>query len=365
MKSKDIIKIENLNRDGNNYIIRWNLTYLCNYSCDFCIQGDKKKHAEKSKKESIKIRTKICDNLIKFIESELNHKYDSINLYLIGGEVTILKDFINTIEKIVNCKFEGKITFVITTNLSCSLDTIKKLVSIFNKKYQYIRELYLSASYYKEFANEEEFISKIKILLSNHKVNRTGIKFIYRNLKKMLRKFKKSKTLNKIKNKVERVNVNIGYPIANDDEYREYLKFKHKYKNITNNIHSIIIKRYKTAISDKLKKKIVKDEKQRKNIKVTFNNGEIYYCENNNKISLKLDGEESFNSKGYLCDIGMNNISINNIGNISRCPSSKKNTTIGNMVDGNFKLPTEKIICKTENCNCSYYHVIEKNNRKK
>ena len=359
MKSRDIVKIENLNR-GNSFIIRWSLTYLCNYSCDFCIQGNKKNHIEKSKNESIKIRTKICDNLIKFIENELNHKYDSINLYLLGGEITILNDFLDIIEKIVNCKFEGKISIKITTNLSCSLDTIKKLVSIFNKKYPYLRELHLNASYYKEFAKEEEFISKIKLLSSNHKVNKKGIKIIYSKIKKLFRKFRNNKILDKMKNKVERIYVSIGYPVKCDDDYKEFIKFKKKYKNIVSNIHIIVIKRYKTSISDKLKKRIVKELKTEKVIKVTFNNNESVFCENNNQIALYLDNEDSFNSKGYLCDVGLQNISISNMGLISRCQSCKEKSVIGNMLDNNFKLPTSKYICPITSCNCNYYHIIEK-----
>ena len=39
---------------------------------------------------------------------------------------------------------------------------------------------------------------------------------------------------------------------------------------------------------------------------------------NNNNISLMLENEESFNSKGYLCDVGIKNINISNEGIVSR-----------------------------------------------
>ena len=360
MKSEDIVKVENLNR-GNGFIIRWSLTYVCNYNCDFCIQGSKEKHMEKSKNESIETRRKICDNLIEFIETKLNKKYDYIDIYLLGGEITILKDFIEIITKIVECKFEGKITIKVTTNLSANEKVLEELVEMFDKKMTFLREIHINASYYKDFASEEEFINKVKILTKNYKVaNAISLNSIYRNIKRLFRRFRRNKALNKIKNKIRKIYVSIGYPLCCDKDYEEYLKFKNKYKNVTKNIHFIIIKGYKTSISEKLKKRIVKEEKQDKNIKVTFNNGEVFYCANSNKISLKLDNEQSFNSRGYLCDVGINNITINNVGDVSRCTSAKEATIIGSLLENNYILPTQKLVCPSNRCNCSYYGVIEK-----
>ena len=346
MKSEDIIKIENLNKK-DSFTIRWQLTYLCNYYCDFCIQGNKNMHLEKSKGESLKIRKKICDNLIEFIETKLNKKYDKLNIYLIGGEVTILKDFLDILKKIVNCNFDGKIYIKITSNLSAKQQIYQDIYDVFKDKKN--RYLHISASYYKDYTSEEEFIAKVKIL------NKTENKKHFIN--QMKRFIKRHQEIDKEK----RLEIaSIGYPICNDNDYEEYIKFKKKYKNISQDIHLIVIKDYKTMISDKLKEKIVKEEKQEKNIKVTFNNNEVFYCENNNKIALKLDKEESFKSCGYLCDVGMNNISISNLGIVSRCPSCKEKTIIGNMVEGNVDLPKDKIICPSLHCNCSYYEIIEK-----
>ncbi len=82
------------------------MTYICNYNCNFCIQGEKENHIRKSNGESVETRAKICDNLIKFIETKLDGKYKAINIYLIGGEVTILKDFYNIIKKLPNVNFK-------------------------------------------------------------------------------------------------------------------------------------------------------------------------------------------------------------------------------------------------------------------
>ncbi|MBR3229320.1 MAG: radical SAM protein [Bacilli bacterium] len=358
MRSKDIVKVENLNR-GNKFIIRWSLTYLCNYACDFCIQGNKSKHSLKSMDENIDKRTKICDNIVKFIETKLKN-YEYIEIYLIGGEVTFLKDFLDIIEKLVNSRFKGKISIILTTNLSLDIDKLKKLTAIFNEKRENIRELHINASYYKEFAKEEEFIEKIKLISKYNKVSKIpGIKKLHFNLRKYFKSYSNSKIVSKVKNSASKVFVSIGFPLCTDSDYDEFLKFKRKYSKITPNIHFIIIKKYKKSISDKLKDKIVNKKDFERNIKVTFDNGEKFYCANTNNIALKLD-EDSFNPKGYLCDIGIRNITISSTGMVSRCSSCKEKTMIGNMIDG-FELPKEKLICPTASCNCNYYGVIEKN----
>lgn len=359
MRSKDIIRVENLNR-GNKFIIRWQLTYLCNYSCDFCIQGNKNMHIAKSKNENMKTRTKICDNLVKFIEKDLNKKYSTIEIYLIGGEVIVLKDFLQIVKKIVNANFDGKISIVLTTNLSLSKEKLGELIDIFTVQKKHVREIHINASYYKEFTSEEEFISKIKLLSKNKSKKMVFINSVYKKMKRVVKKCLSSKTIDSLKSKISKIYVTVGYPICCDNDYKDYLEFKKKYSHIIPNINFIIIKGYKTSISDALKEKIVRKEKLEKNIKVTFNDSKVFYCTNNNQISLKLTNEETFNSQGYLCDIGMHNISIGNTGLISRCPSCKEKTTIGSMLEGDFKLPKEKMSCPIEYCNCSYYGVIEK-----
>lgn len=355
MKSIDIDKVENLNRN-NDFIIRWNLTYLCNYKCDFCIQGNHILHINKSKGESIEKRKDILNHIISFIEKQLNGKYKEISLYLIGGEITFLSDFLEIVSSLINCEFDGLITIYITTNLSLSEERILKLTELFHRTSKQ-RRLYLNASYYKEFAQEEEFMHKVSLLVHKQK-NSLGNKltFIKKRFKRYLEPFISSKMLVKM----NKITIHVGYPISSDNDYKDYLKFVKKYKSVTHNISYILIKDYKNHISEKLKKKLFDEKKQEKNIKVTFKDGTIYYCSNNNKISLSLEGEDVFYSKGYLCDVGLDNISISNLGVVCRCPSCKEQTVIGNIIKEELKLPTKKIVCPAEHCNCNYYKTIMK-----
>ena len=359
MKSTDIIKIENLNSQ-NKFIIRWQLTYLCNYYCDFCIQGNKQNHIEKSKGETIEKRAEICKNIIEFIENKLNKKYTTLNIFLIGGEVTILPDFLDIVKKLANSKFNGEIKIIITTNLSLEKNKLTELIKIFKTQYKFQRRLIVNTSFYKKFISEEDFIDKIMLLCKNKKTSKISIfDSFYKKIKDTLKKHKYIfNILHRALKKKGKIEFSIGYPLCNDNDYIEYLNFKDKYKFLSKNISCIPIKNYKDSISEKTKKEIATDSSI-KNIKITFKNNETYYCLNNNQIYLILD-EDFFNPAGYLCDIGINSISINNLGIASRCPSIKDLTIIGNFLENKIDIPNDKFICQANKCNCSYYGTIEK-----
>lgn len=323
MKSKDILKIENLRFNEQTYSIRWNVTKLCNYNCDFCIQGNKKRHIKDSKSESINIRNSICENIVKFIECDLNGKFKCLNLYLIGGEVFILKDFINILKKFVNSKFDGKINIYITSNLSLDKKMIEEVLNIFSGLKN--RYLYLSASFYKSYQTEKDFFNKISLF--------------------------NSKLFNNIY-------VKVYYPIINDLDYKSYLKINKKYKRYCNKIDYILIRNYKTDISDKLKKKLSKVKIMGKKIRVTFKNKKIYL---NKTTDINLRLKEAFNPNGYLCDSGIYNISIDNLGNVSRCCSCKNESMVSNILNEKLKLIDNLFICPSKSCSCDYYKTIKKN----
>lgn len=372
MKSSDIVKLENLSTKKDTYVIRWNMTYICNYCCDFCIQGDKKRHIERSRQERAQYREEICDNLITYIEKYINKKYSKLNIYLIGGEVTILNNFVSIIQRIVNCKFEGKLLVHITTNLSTSDDVLNKLVDIFSKKYDYPRILEMSASYYKKFVTEQGFMRKVAILYGNSRVNESKkynknwvIKFAKKYLlSDRLKKFRnmkvvKSDKLKQIANKIEPIHVNINYPLCNDEDYKDYVRFRKKYANNARIISFIIIRDYKESISKKLKKKLEKFDNFKK-IKVTLKNGKVIYFSDNTKMGLKLENEQYFNPQGCICDAGTKTISINAMGVVSRCTCCDKKTIIGNMKDEVLVPVTDKIVCPSKRCVCSFYTQIER-----
>ena len=151
--------------------ISWMVTTLCNYACDFCIQGDKEKHIKNAKGESRELRDKITAKICRLIEEEYDGKYDHLKIFLIGGEVTILPDCIEIVERLVNTKFRGKLMIHITSNMSADLAWFRDLAKVFEDHpvKDGERHLFLGCSYYKEYVTEEEFISKL------HAIQKMGI----------------------------------------------------------------------------------------------------------------------------------------------------------------------------------------------
>lgn len=353
MNNEDILQIENLKYSSNTYVIRWNMTKLCNYYCDFCIQGNKDKHIKDSIGESKEVRHEIALKLVKFIEEKLNNKYSNLHIYLIGGEVTILSDFRDIFKMLLNVKFEGDMEFHITTNLSCKMEFLKNLKSDFlSVKSKYSRKLSISASYYKEFSDEEEFIKKARILHSN-----SAIRYYLISKKN---KLKKNKIIYKYLNHLSKnpiIIISISYPLVEDKDYDLYRAFKRKYSKYVNAINYIIVRNYKKSISNDLKDKL--SNSNRKRIKLTTKTGKVYYFSSTSKIGLLINKTKHFTPKGFLCDSGVNSISINSHGLVSRCPSCSDLTIIGSILKDDIDILKTKISCPSLSCSCDYYHVIE------
>jgi len=338
IENTDIVKIENLNFQKDTFTIRWNMTKLCNYYCDFCIQGNKEKHIKDSKNESKELRKQICNKIIDIIENKISTKFSKVKIFLIGGEVTILKEFIEILEILMNCKFAGTIHIYITTNLSAKVEIIKKIKNIAEKHNNGLRYINITASYYKHFTTEKEFINKIKILKCNP--------------------FRYANAFNK-KNKKSNLETHIVYPLITDEDYKKYLNLKYKYFIFASTIKYLYIRNYKQKISNNLKKKLSKKQLFSK-IKATSLKGKQYYFTTTSQIGFILQDTSQFNPKGFMCDTGIYNITINNLGIVSKCPSCTKLTQMGNILKDNIELCNQKDICSSTRCNCDYYHTIEK-----
>lgn len=334
MNNDDIIKIESIN--NNDFIIRWKLTSLCNYNCSFCIQGNKQRHINESKKESIKIRENICKNLIKFIENKLNGKYKKLRIVLIGGEVTILKDFLDILEKLINCKFNNNIVINITTNASFDKLFIKKLKKIVYSKTKNMRKLNISCSFYNEYTTDKDLINKLKLLSKKSILNRIYSKNI--------------------------LSTSIGYPIKNNKDFNDYLVFKKKYSKYVSNINYILIRGENIKLSKKCID-IINDIENSKNkiYKVTLKNGDISYYSSMRTIGQSIKDFESFNPVNYECDSGISSFSIMTDGKVYRCVREDKRAYIGDLNETyNIELPTDMFNCKYEKCVCSYFKNIIK-----
>ncbi len=336
MKSTDILRVENLRNIEKKYVIQWQVTYLCNYSCDFCVQGNEEFHNQQAKKESAQIRETICRKLISLIEEELNGKAERVQIILLGGEVTIMKDFIPIISRLLEAKFDGLLEIHITTNLSMDIRTCRTLSTVLRGKKN--RKLTMSFSYYKDFANEKEFFKKVQIL--------TG-----RSIRREI--------LKKFFHHANGFQCTIGYPLCQDEDYEQYMQFRRKHAKYADLMKEIVIRDYKTLISKDVKEKLRRMKKPKKNIRVIFKDGKIEYLGHNLDIGLFLDEEVCFQPQGFLCDSGVRFIVIDPQGNMSRCITAAKDTVFGNICTDPPRFLGDKMRCPAKRCACSYYSLIE------
>lgn len=336
MKSTDVLRIERTNSNDRMYIIRWQVTFICNYYCDFCVQGNKTTHIIHAKNESKEIRETICAKLIQYIENNLNGQADILRIYLVGGELTILNDFLQILRRIAKTKFEGIMKIHITTNMSMSIETCRKIRDIVRNEKN--RSISLTCSFYKDFTNEDEFMRKVVTLTHRSFYERI---------------------LDKLQNKVP-ISASIGFPLCTDQDYYDYLTFKERNYIFCSSINPIIIRDYKTSISQSIKDKLREesDEKNERIIKVTWKDGTIKFFPAFYDLSLLTNEEQYFQPRDFLCDVGSRSITIDPIGNMSRCVSASGETFFGNICTENPEFISGMIRCKAKRCACHYFSLI-------
>lgn len=336
MKSTDILRVENLQNDGKTYVIQWQVTYLCNYCCNFCVQGDREFRSQQSKKESAQTRETICRNLIALLEGQLNGKAETVQIILLGGEVTIMKDFLPIFSRLLEAKFDGLLKIHITTNLSTDIKTCRAIVDMFRGRKN--RKLSMSCSYYKEFANEKEFFKKVGILTGRSNCRKIMKRIFHSNRKWF--------------------SCTIGYPLCRDEDYEEYMKFMQRHAKYADLMKELVIRDYKTCITKNVKDKLLDMKKPKKKIRVTYKDGTTRYFGHNLDIALPLD-EICFSPHGFWCDSGVHFLNIDPQGNMSRCITAARETTFGNICSDPPQFLGERMRCPAKRCACSYYSLIE------
>lgn len=120
---KDVKRIE-FPKDENKIEIAWNITFWCNYNCEYCF-GKKEKSLPK-----LEAIIKNAIKLNKYIEEQDK----KVHIRLIGGEVTYLP--LIKILKNLSSKKIYKIS--LTTNLSREAEYFEELIKYYNdNKYDY------------------------------------------------------------------------------------------------------------------------------------------------------------------------------------------------------------------------------------
>ena len=366
MHSGDVVKIENL-QASDAFIVRWQVTYLCNYQCAFCIQGDRETHLLQARGEDQAIRAQIAKRLVETLEGLSS--YPAIRISLIGGEVTILKDFPNLLDTLTACKFKGHIQLSMTTNLSLPASYFCNLYDIVNSHNgEYgTRALSIGASFYKAYTTSEEFREKLHVIADHVAALNASTKLSLpkRAIGAFSRRLSKVIGRQRITFKVPTMAVSrlsAWYPMLDDEDYDDYLDASAEFANASVPFSPMIMRRYEANLSPETKAKILEGEKKDKLVRVTFKSGETMTLKNIQALGALLESDEMFHPRGFECDAGIDFITIDALGNVVRCPVlwDDPSMHLGSILDGSFHKLTESRVCLADHCSCTAYKLIQR-----
>ena len=349
MHSSDIVRIENLVHQKDTFYLEWRVTSLCNYQCDFCIQGDKKTHLKLAAGEKEEVRGAICEKIVSFLDNLQG--YRTVEISLIGGEVTILKDFPDILERLAGSAFPGRIIFHITTNFSgkagyyCSLYDIVRRCGSKSAP----RILCIVASYYSAYTEWDVFERKLRAVKRHLRFRRIPdyAAAALRHGISLRRHYPEQWAY-----------LAAGVPILSDEDFIRYEDWRRGLMGSGISIFAIYIRQYHTDISPENMKKLLRESAARR-LRVTDIRGEETFLENIQALGMELEGTDRFCPYGFKCDAGMHSVWISALGETFRCPAIGSAMKIGDLQNGWNRLE-EKRVCSSDHCSCNVFGVIEK-----
>lgn len=301
LKMDDIVEII---RNDDTFKISWKMTNWCNYRCSYCYMS--KSVSETITNTPTEQLLKIAGELDNIIEKQANGR--NITLHLIGGEVGYF-DLI----KILDCiKSKQLSQVIIATNFSSSIKYWYKLLQYCNNRNCWLN---IIASLHIEQCNIEDFIKKVKIMGKHARIkcvindnNVKQYKEIFSNLKGII-----------IQPTLERNSDNENSSISK--ETKEYIDY----------------------LNSKLDKSIVPYY-----YVITKSGKRIPFYSNIEMINNVEGG--GFDPEGFECTAGLDGVRIDVDGSLRRAGCQwcgKKENWLGNLITGEYTLPSEPIICHT------------------
>ena len=309
---KNIIRVsqyeKELSDDKINVTIR--LSNRCNFTCKYCTYHDNTVPFS-SFDYYIKLLEKVLDSLI------INKK--EIKLYFHGGEPTIIPNFFELIQHIVNKYNQIKI-IIVQTNGSQSKEWYNKFTSINDNK------ILFSFSYQNHMnKNFDNYYEKILSL----KINKLLLGFII---------MMENENQNEIINVIKKIN--------NDSDLKkmriEYTFVDNKYDKAYDSIKYLIYEEDNTDQKDNM-------------LFVEYKDGTKENIKNFTKI--KTDGNVNF--ENFLCSAGNKNLVIRENGDVYYCFShDNSNIPAFNIFENNkiHEIMKQKyILCTHKNCSCELW----------
>lgn len=355
--NQEVLRIENTGLSRDAFHLRYNITMLCNYSCDFCVQGSREAHAKAARGESATQRARVNAGIVRLIETSLR-RYSKINLELIGGEVTILPDLPDLLRALVACSHPGEISVHITTNLSLPAKRLIEICKIFRHAKTGRRSLSITASFYEAYTTEEEFLGKLQaVSKACGKARERGI--VARVRQRLMRSAPAARQFGRPGDPVQ---LFVGYPILSDDAYEAYLRAKNDGDWYLNGVDPIVIREYPVELSDLVREELLSDGGSSKCALVTYADGSQARYRNIQRLALDLSDVDRFCPRGYVCDAGVGAMTVKADGTVFRCPGVEHDggASMGNIFDEGFALPTAPFACEARHCSCNYFHCIER-----
>lgn len=319
-KSEDIVDIRDTT--ATDFSIRWQVTYLCNHECPFCIQGTPEEHARKSAGESNELYMKICDAIVNLIEG----KQKNIRVNLIGGEVTILEAFVPIVTKLKQAKTKSTVKINVTTNGTIPDTKIKALADLFADAPPNV-SMHFAVSYYPEYMTRDE-------------------------LKQVVTKL----------GSIPKFTVSVSKLLFMDDDVDQYLAFAQWAMKAMPmaSVLPIVARDKEGHVSiradqrGKLSSRMVSRGRSHrgKGLQVIYADGCAHTFRTLQEMVCSLR-ENQFNPRGYYCDAGANVVTIDHLGNVSTCFGMNK--ALGNIAADGFRLNDVPMICTADRCNCKLF----------
>jgi len=290
--------------------INWMLHDRCTYACSYCPPGN---HAGTDNWLKLDSVIDTCKN----IEAQVKLKYPGIGMQVLlgGGEPTVWKYF----PELVRYFHDNHWSIHMVTNLSRSLDWWKSIDVKWNS---------LNISIHGEYLDHKALEDKIDYLRNNS--NEIKLRVMLHPNEKLF-----NSTIdiaNQLKDKFPELVV-LWVPIL----------YEFGGVNIDISPYSDV---QRTIINELISRRLTG----------RFYNDIVKNIKFENNLIKRLDGQYAVNFglnkfKDWSCDAGLDGIFIDGLGNISR-GTCREGGTIGHILDIDFKLPSESIICSRNSCTC-------------
>ena len=298
--------------NNEEYIVNWVVTRKCNYSCSYC-----RVYTNKDVFKTLSDLKRAVDKL-----SELNRK--KFKITLTGGEPTLYPHYAEFLKYIIK-KLSKKTKVITITNLG---RTEKYFAGLCEKMKGYEKNFSFVASYHFDFAKQEKFIRNIRTI--------SGMGF-YTKVQVMAHPEKMTEVraleteLNKIQNE----------------------QLVYKITIIRENYGSIPDKRYSKDDLQWLKTYYTEDDQ--KNMLISSRTDDDSIQENcYHPAEINAKGLNKY--KGMICEAGLRNISIDELGRIERAVcfrgNDQQSINIYNDAEA-FSGFSKPVVCPFERCGCT------------